>query len=151
MQRNIRLVALAGVMLSLSACDNMPGTKTPPAQYKITEDGSAYVKDTYRFESLDQKSLTRGQKYKIISLAGGDKPPHFLVANITQYYGNKKGEVDDGKLLFIKDGSATYDCSKYLTDLKLSLPDDDVPNVTCKFEVVGTLPLASKAVLRTGN
>jgi len=133
----------------LAACNNaLVSSNSAPAEYKITEDGGAYVSDVNTYESLDEKTAYRGQKYKIVSLAGGDAPPHFLVVNITQYYGNKKGDEDDGNLIFIKDGSATYDCRKFLTDLKASVSNDDIPNVTCKFEVVGTLPLASKAVLK---
>jgi hypothetical protein len=144
-----------GVVLAcciIAGCNNgQISSSSRPAEYKIVEDGSAYVSDVSTFESLGEKTATRGQKYKIISMAGGDAPPHFLVVNMTQYYGNKKGDETDGQLIFIKDGSATYDCKKFLGDLKVSVSNDDIPNVTCKFEVVGTLPLASKAVLKNDS
>jgi hypothetical protein len=134
----------------ITACGReQQGTSTPAAEYKIVDDGGAYVRDITKYESLGEKSLTRGQKYKIVSLAKEVPDAHFLVANITQFYGNKKGDVEDGKLLLVEDGSATYDCSKMIFDLKLADKDDDVPNVTCKFELVGTLPFASKATLRS--
>jgi hypothetical protein len=148
----MRRFGLALCSATLAACGNAPGSSSSqPAEYKISEDGSAYVNNVTRYESLGEKSLTRGQKYKIVRLGAPDVGPHFLVANITQYYGNKKGDVGEGTLIFIKDGSASYDCSKIIFDLKLSQSDDDVPNVTCKFEVVGVVPLASGAVLRASS
>jgi hypothetical protein len=145
----MRKMTLALCGAALAACSNTLGSSSSaPAEYKIAEEGGAYVSDVATFESLGEKSATRGQKYKIVSLTGGATPPHYLVANITQYYGNKKGDEADGQLIFIKDGSATYDCKKYLTDLKISVANDDIPNVTCKFEVVGTLPLAQRAALK---
>lgn len=138
---------------TLAACSNglTSSSSAAPAEYKITEDGGAYVTDVNTYESIGEKTATRGQKYKIISLAGGNTPTHFLVVNITQYYGNKKGDESDGQLIFVRDRSATYDCKKYLSDLKISVSNDDIPNVTCKFEVIGTLPLASKAVLKNAD
>jgi hypothetical protein len=144
-------ILLGGVGLLVSSCGSLTGRTDKPAEYKITEDGGAYVSDVSSYESLGIKSAARGQKYKITDLAGGTTPPHFLVVNITQYYGNKKGDEADGAMLFIKDGSSSYDCKKYLSDIKISVSNDDIPNVTCKFEVVGNLALASKAALKNGD
>ena len=149
MVTRLGIVVLATATFWMSACDSLKGaSSSSPAEYKITEDGGAYVSDVSTYESIGQKTATRGQKYKIVSLAGVGAPTHFLVANITQYYGNKKGDESEGELLFIKDGSATYDCKKFITDLKTTVSNDDIPNVTCKFEVIGTIPLASKAALK---
>ena len=151
-RRVIGVVLLCSATLAIAGCGNLAASEnSSPAQYKITEDGGAYVSDVTAYESLGDKSATRGQKYKIVSLTGAESPPHFLVVNITQYYGNRKGDEADGQLIFVSDGSATYDCKKFISDIKLTVSNDDIPNVTCKFELVGTLPLASKAVLNNAD
>jgi hypothetical protein len=133
----------------LSACSNgLPNIASKEHHFKISESGSAYISDVNRYESLGQKSLTRGQIYRISELGDRTTAPFFLVANITQYVGGKKGDVKQGAMLYVEDGTSEYDCSKFMTDRKLSESDEDTPVVSCNFKLIGVLPVPETATVQ---
>jgi hypothetical protein len=129
----------------LSACSIRQPT-SDQRHLKIAEQGGPYIADVTRYESLGQKSLNRGQKYRI-SNTSEDRSPFYLVADVTQIVGGKKGDVSQGALIYIEDGVADYDCHKWLTDRKLSEADEDTPVISCNFKFVGTIPVEQGAVV----
>jgi hypothetical protein len=140
-------VGLAAALLS--ACSNVfPGNSAREHHFKIAESGGAYVSDISRYESLNQKSLKRSQKYRITEEGERSDKPFYLVANITQFVGGKKGDATQGTLLYVEDGSAEYDCSKWLMDRKLSESDEDTPVVSCNFKFVGVMPIPETATVK---
>lgn len=136
------------VAVSVGACTNGLTGPAKEHHFKISESGSAYVSDVARYETLAQKSLKRGQKYRITEMGDRASAPYFVVLDITQFVGGKKGDVSEGSLIYVKDGSAEYDCSKWMTDRKISESDEDTPVVSCNFKLVGVLPVPEGATLQ---
>jgi hypothetical protein len=140
-------VGLTAVLLG--ACSSgIPGTSAREHQFKIAESGGPYVSNETKFESLGTKTLERGQKYRITEAGGRSSAPYFLVADITQYVGGRKGDVANGAMLFVEDGSAEYDCEKWLSDRRISETEEDTPVVSCNFKFIGVLPIPETATVQ---
>jgi hypothetical protein len=131
----------------LAACSSEIGISAPKEQHlKIAEVGGPYISDVVRYESLGQKSLRRGQKYRIAE-EGNDHSTFYLIADVTQFVGGKKGTVTPGNLIYIEDGLGDYDCNEFMPDRKLSESDDDTPVVSCNFKFLGTIPVVKGTVV----
>ncbi len=144
----MRIYILCAAMALASCSNNFMTTAPKEHHFKIGESGGAYVSDISRYESLGQKSLKRGQKYRISEIGERRDAPYFLIANITQYVGGKKGDVSEGHMIYVEDGSAEYDCSKWMMDRKLSESDEDTPVVSCNFKFLGVLPITETATVQ---
>jgi hypothetical protein len=144
--KSMRFDAVAFVFL-LGACSGGSGVEADKERHlKIAEAGGPYISDVVRYESIGQKSLKRGQKYRITD-QGRDHSPFYLIADITQFVGGKKGNVFQGTLIYVEDGLAEYDCNEFMSDRKLSESDEDTPVVSCNFKFLGTMPVIQGAVV----
>ena len=136
-------VILSLCLLSSCSTGNGDGKER---HLKIAEEGGPYISNVTKYETLGEKSLTRGQKYRIMDTSS-DHSPFFLVADVTQFVGGKKGDVSEGTPIYVEDGLAEYDCHKWLDDRKISENDEDTPVVSCNFKFVGSVPITQGAVV----
>ena len=51
-------------------------------------------------------------------------------------------------MIYVEDGAAEYDCSKWMMDRKLSESDEDTPVVSCNFKFLGVLPIPELATVQ---
>jgi hypothetical protein len=144
----MRSLTVLGVALLCACSKVIPYTSPIEHHFKISESGGPYSGDVIKTEILGTKALTRGQKYRISELGERTGTPYFLVANISQYVGGKKGDVRQGAMLYVEDGTSEYDCSKFMTDRKLAESDEDAPVVSCNFKIVGVLPIPEGATIQ---
>lgn len=144
----MKLTGLLSMIVFAAGCtDQTLSGSSATTEYKIAEDGSPYTRDETEYESLEEKSLVKGQRYKIIVRQEKMKAPHFLVVNITKLSNGKKEDVYDGSMLYVSDGVASFDCNKMIFDLRISTKESEIPSITCKFEPIGVVALAQKAVV----
>lgn len=131
-------------LVLLCACDQMP--MASEHTYTLEEDG-APERDMTTYESLGHKSVNIKQKYAI-KLASPEKAAnHYVIVNVTQFYGNKKDQQNKGASIFIDDGRGEFECSKFVSEVSLSTSEDDVPELRCEVDVQGYMPISQATML----
>jgi hypothetical protein len=132
---------------TLGACEQKPPAVSQASyEYTFAESGPPETRDRRVWESLNDVTFSRVQKYKLVGKTDITRTPHFVVISVTKRLG-KKVEVRDAVMpVFVKDGVYDMECAGSY-DVKPA-QEESVDDPTCSIKLLGVLKPDAPATLQ---